>query len=53
VASAGGTSRPVVQFDNSFGGLNRAVLRVHGHQFYFSRGDSQSNIWLTEVSASR
>jgi eukaryotic-like serine/threonine-protein kinase len=53
VASAGGNSRPVVQFDNSFGSLNRAVLRVHGQQFYFSRGDSQSDIWLTEVSASR
>ena len=53
VASAGGNRRPIVQFDNSSGSLNRAVLRVHGHQFYFSMGDSQSDIWLTEVSASR
>jgi Tol biopolymer transport system component len=53
VASAGGNRRPIVQFDDSFGSLNRAVLRIHGDQFYFSMGDAQSDIWTTEVSAPR
>jgi serine/threonine-protein kinase len=53
VPSGGGPRRPLVWFDNPSGSLGRSVLRVRGNRFYFSHGDPQSDIWMTEVTGSR
>ena len=49
----GGASTLVVSFDNQSSGVNRAWLKVHGNRFYFTLGDPQSDIWMTEVSGTR
>jgi hypothetical protein len=52
VPAVGGPRTPMVWFDNPAGGLSRTVLRVRGNRFYFSIGDPQSDIWMTEVLGS-
>jgi hypothetical protein len=53
VPSGGGARRLMVGFDDPASGLNRAALRVHGNRFYFTLGDPESDVWMTEVTGSR
>ncbi len=49
----GGASTLVVSFDKQSSGVNRAWLKLNGNRFYFTLGDPQSDIWMTEVSGRR
>jgi Tol biopolymer transport system component len=53
VPASGGAPRLMAWSDNPSGGLNRAWFRVRGNRFYFTLGDPQSDIWMTELMGSR
>jgi eukaryotic-like serine/threonine-protein kinase len=53
VPATGGTPRLVVRFDDPTRPWHRAGFRVHGGRFYFTLGDQQSDVWMTEVVGSR
>jgi Tol biopolymer transport system component len=53
VPAVGGTPRLVVRFDDPSRPWHRDAFRVHGGRFYFTIGDQQSDIWMTEVMSSR
>jgi Tol biopolymer transport system component len=48
----GGPRRLIVSFEGA-PNQSRSVLRIIRNHFYFSIGDPQSDIWMTEVKASR
>jgi hypothetical protein len=52
VPSSGGPVHLALWFDDP-SRLLRQWLRVHGNRFYFTLGDLQSHIWITEVTGSR
>jgi serine/threonine protein kinase/Tol biopolymer transport system component len=49
VPVSGGTPRLVVRFDDPTRPWHRQGFRVAGGRFYFTLGDMQSDVWLTEV----
>jgi hypothetical protein len=53
VSVAGGAPRLVARFDDPGRPWHRDGFRVHGERFYFTVGDEQSDIWITEVVGSR
>jgi hypothetical protein len=53
VPAAGGTLRPVMRFEDPSRPWHLFGFRVHGGRFYFTVGDQQSDIWMTEVEGSR
>jgi hypothetical protein len=53
VPAAGGTPRLTVWFDDPSRYVVRPWLRVHGNRIYFTRGDPQSDVWMTEVLGSK
>jgi Tol biopolymer transport system component len=53
VPAGGGESRILVRFDDPSRPWHRASFRVRGGRFYFTLGDQQSDIWMTEVEGSR
>jgi eukaryotic-like serine/threonine-protein kinase len=54
VPATGGPRRLVVSFDGAAAsGLSRSTLRVGKSSFYFSIGDPQSDVWMTELSVAR
>jgi len=48
-----GGARPtmIAWFDQPVGNLNRAVMKIRRNRFFYDLGDSQSDIWMTEVLA--
>jgi eukaryotic-like serine/threonine-protein kinase len=50
VPASGGARRLMAWSDNQSSGLSRAWLKLHGNRFYFTLGDPQSDIWMTEVA---
>jgi hypothetical protein len=53
VPVAGGAARLVVRFDDPTRPWHRNGFRVCGEKFYFTLGDQQSDIWMTEVEGPR
>jgi Tol biopolymer transport system component len=53
VPAAGGTPRVVVRFDDPARTWHRDGFRVHRGRLYFTAGDEQSDIWMTEAGGSR
>jgi Tol biopolymer transport system component/tRNA A-37 threonylcarbamoyl transferase component Bud32 len=53
VPATGGTPRLAVRFDEPSRYLVRPWIRVQGNRIYFTRGDFQSDVWMTEISGSR
>ena len=49
VPATGGTPRVVVRFDDPSRPWHRYGLGVHGGRMYFTLGDLQSDIWVTQV----
>jgi len=49
VPASGGNSRVVVRFDDPSRPWHRYGLGVHGGRMYFTLGDLQSDIWVTQV----
>lgn len=52
VPSGGGPRSLAVSFDDRSSGVSRAWIRVHGNRLYFTLGDPQSDLWMTEVTGS-
>jgi len=50
VPVAGGTPRIAVNFDDPTRPWHRFGFRVRGNRFYFTLGDVQSDIWVTELA---
>jgi hypothetical protein len=50
---SGGTPRLTLWFDEPSPNLIRPWLKVNGNRIYLTRGDQQSDVWMTEVSGSR
>ena len=50
VPVAGGTPRIAVKFDDPTRPWHRFGFRVRGNRFYFTLGDVQSDIWVTELA---
>jgi hypothetical protein len=42
-----------VRFDEPSRYLLRPWIRVRGNRIFFTRGDFQSDVWMTEISGSR
>jgi Tol biopolymer transport system component len=53
VPVSGGTPRLTLWFDEPSPNLIRPWLKVNGNRFYLTRGDQQSDVWMTEVLRSR
>jgi Tol biopolymer transport system component len=53
VPVTGGTSQPVAWYDGVPGGFTRSVLKVRGDRIYLNIGDPESDVWITEITASR
>ena len=53
VPAAGGPPRLAVRFDDPARPWHQNGLRIHGGKFYFTLGDRQSDIWMTEIAGSR
>ncbi|MEA2712306.1 MAG: eukaryotic-like serine/threonine-protein kinase [Gemmatimonadales bacterium] len=53
VPAGGGTPRIVVRFDDPSRPWHRDAFRAQSGRFYFTIGDQQSDIWVTEVLGSR
>ncbi|HEY6109243.1 MAG TPA: protein kinase [Gemmatimonadales bacterium] len=49
IPAAGGTPRVVVRFDDPARPWHRYGLRVRGSRLYFTLGDLQSDIWVTDL----
>ena len=49
VPATGGNPRVVVRFDDPSRPWHRYGLGVHGGRMYFTLGDLQSDIWVTQV----
>jgi serine/threonine protein kinase/Tol biopolymer transport system component len=50
VPSHGGAQPTMVAlFDQPITEMNRAVMKIRGNRFYYDLGDSQSDIWMTEI----
>jgi Tol biopolymer transport system component len=50
VPAGGGTAQLTIWFDEQSGNLVRPWFKVQGNRIYFTRGDQQSDIWMTEVT---
>jgi TolB protein len=53
VPAGGGASRLVLRFDDPAQRKVRPWFKVHGNRIYFTRGDPQSDVWMTEVVGER
>jgi Tol biopolymer transport system component len=53
VPAAGGTLRPAVRFDDPARRWHQSGFGVYGDRFYFTLGDLQSDVWMTEIAGSR
>ena len=53
VPAAGGPARLAVRFDDPARPWHQNGFRSHGGKFYFTVGDRQSDIWMTELAGSR
>jgi eukaryotic-like serine/threonine-protein kinase len=49
VSAGGGTSRLVLLFDAPSQDKVRVWFTVHGNRLYFTRGDPQSDVWMSDV----
>jgi TolB protein len=49
VPAAGGVPRLTVWFDEASSYMLRPWFKVRGNRIYFTRGDQQSDVWMTEV----
>ena len=45
----GGAPQLMVSFTAELGSLVRPWFRLHGNRIYFTRGDQQSDVWMTEI----
>jgi len=50
VPVAGGSPHIAVNFDDPTRPWHRFGFRVRGNRFYFTLGDVQSDIWVTELA---
>jgi Tol biopolymer transport system component len=50
VPVAGGPLRPALRFDDLARPWHKSGLEVQGGRFYFTLGDYQSDIWMTEIT---
>jgi Tol biopolymer transport system component len=53
VPAGGGSPRIIVRFDEPSRYLLRPWIRVRDNRIYFTRGDFQSDVWMTEISERR
>jgi Tol biopolymer transport system component len=53
VPAAGGPARLAVRFDDPTRPWHQNGFRIHGGKFYFTLGDRQSDVWMTELAGSR
>jgi Tol biopolymer transport system component len=53
VPYAGGPPQPAVRFDDLGRPWHRSGFGIHGGRFYFTLGDRQSDLWMTEIAGSR
>jgi Tol biopolymer transport system component len=53
VPAAGGTPRLTVRFDDPSRPWHQFGFRVRNSRFYFTVGDRQSDVWMTEVTGAR
>ncbi|CAN5826928.1 hypothetical protein BH24GEM1_BH24GEM1_27310 [soil metagenome] len=53
VPAAGGPLQLAVRFDDPARPWHQSGFGVHGGRFYFTLGDLQSDVWTTEIVASR
>jgi Tol biopolymer transport system component len=53
VPFGGGPRSLVVAFVERSSGVSRAWIKVHGNRLYFTLGDPQSDVWMTEVAGER
>jgi Tol biopolymer transport system component len=53
VPVTGGAPRLTLWFDEASPNLIRPWFKVNGNRIYFTRGDQESDVWMTEVSAPR
>ncbi len=53
VPVTGGTPRLTLWFDEPSPNLIRPWLKMNGNRIYLTRGDQQSDVWMTEVTGSR
>jgi hypothetical protein len=53
VPVAGGPLRLAVRFDDPTRPWHRSGFGMHGDRFYFTVGDRQSDLWMTEMAGSR
>ena len=53
VPATGGPARLAVRFDDPARRWHQNGFRIHGGKFYFTLGDRQSDIWMTELAGSR
>ena len=49
VPAAGGPPQLAVRFDDPARPWHQNGFRVHGNRFYFTLGDRQSDVWMTEI----
>jgi len=52
VPVAGGPARLAVRFDDPARPWHQNGFRIHGGKFYFTLGDLQSDVWMTELTGS-
>ncbi len=53
VPVTGGRPRPAVRFDDATRPWHRSGFGVYGGRFYFTLGDYQSDVWMTEIVGQR
>lgn len=53
VPATGGPARLAVRFDDPTRPWHQNGFRIHGGKFYFTLGDRQSDVWMTEIAGSR
>ncbi len=53
VPAAGGPARLAVRFDDPARPWHQNGFRIHDGKFYFTLGALQSDVWMTELTASR
>jgi eukaryotic-like serine/threonine-protein kinase len=53
VPESGGTPRLTLRLNEPSGSVIRPWIRVRRNRIYFTRGDQQSDVWMTEILGSR
>jgi eukaryotic-like serine/threonine-protein kinase len=53
VPASGGSASLILWFDDPSRLLLRPWFKVHGNRFYFTLGDQQSDVWMTELLGPR